>query len=73
MSSHQEGHGIMSITQGTTMNLTKRFMELRPTHTIAMLHQPHGVIMHTNLMQYITNHPIMLHTHNHTKLINSSP
>jgi len=74
MSSHQEGHGITSITQGTTMNLTKRIMGLRPIHTIAMSHQP---IIELSCIpiscQYLTNRPIMFHTHNHTKLINSNP
>jgi len=74
MSSHQEVHGITSIPQGITMNLTKRFMELRPTHTITMLHQPTIELSSIPIScQYTTNHPVMFYTYNHTKLINSSP
>ena len=74
MSSHQEGNGITSITQDTTMNLIKIFMELRPTHTMAMLHQSTIVLSCIPIScQHITNHPIMFHTHSYTKLINSSP
>jgi len=56
-------------------DLTKRFMKLRPkpyqNHASPTQHR---IFMHTNLMPiYITNHPIMLHTKDHTKLINSSP
>jgi len=55
--------------------LTKRFMELRPkpcqNHVSPTKHK---VIMHTNLMPiFITNNPIMFHSKDHTKVINSSP
>ena len=56
-------------------DLTKRFMELRPKpYHNHVSPTNHKVIMHTNLMLiFITNHTIMFHMKDHTKLINSSP
>jgi len=56
------------------MNLTKRFIELHLTHTIAMSHQPTiDLSCITNSYQYQTNHHITFHDSIHTNIINSNP
>jgi len=58
MNSHQEVHGITSLYEAPPWTLTKRFMELRPNHTIAMFHQPATIYQSIIVScQYSTNQP----------------
>jgi len=73
MGSHQEVHGITSITYDTTMRSHQETHGITSNHTIAMSHQPTIDLSCIPIScQYTTNHPNMFHTYIHTKLINSS-
>jgi len=74
MRSHQEVHGIMSITSNTTMKSHQEFHGITSiSYHSHVSPTNHRFIMHNNLMQYRTNHPIMFHEFIHTNLINSNP
>ena len=50
------------------------FMELRPDHTKIIHNKPNIRLSCIPISyQYLTNHPIMFHTNNHTKLLNAIP